>query len=441
MRRARGWLLPTAAATLFVAVSLTAAAPPGHAQSRSSSDIQRDLDEVREESTQLTSQLRDVRGQISTTEEELAQITVRLEDARARLAAAEGQVALAEGALAEAAETAQRRADEHDAAVAELAAAEEQLAVEEQLLHEQLVESFKYGTSGAQRGAMVIEVLRRAENPNDFAVGFKQLRTVMDVQDATVGRVTELRAQRMTLTEQAAVAQDAAQAAADEARDTLAVVEELRAEATAVAAEVAADEDRQRTVLAQLEGTANETSARLQRVADREQELREDLATARARETGASDRSGYSGWAGGPDISGAVCPVDGARAGRDFINDWGYPRSGGRWHQGTDVFGSRGTAVVAVADAVVVRTNPPSRQTSLGGITVTYRTSDGSEWYNAHLDSIAGGIEPGAQVSRGQQIGSVGTSGNARYTPPHLHLGRRYNGDAVNPWPTISGWC
>ena len=72
---------------------------------------------------------------------------------------------------------------------------------------------------------------------------------------------------------------------------------------------------------------------------------------------------------------------------------------------------------------------------------MTYRIGDGSEWYNAHLDSVAEGIAPGTSVSRGQAIGTVGNSGNARTTPPHLHLGRRHAGSWVNPWPTISPAC
>ena len=40
--------------------------------------------------------------------------------------------------------------------------------------------------------------------------------------------------------------------------------------------------------------------------------------------------------------SGWRCPVDGAK----FINDWGFPRSGGRTHEGNDLF-ARGTPVYA----------------------------------------------------------------------------------------------
>ncbi|MEX0705907.1 MAG: peptidoglycan DD-metalloendopeptidase family protein [Nitriliruptoraceae bacterium] len=411
------------------------------ADDRSASEIQEELDRARVEAQSRSSDLSDVRSQIGSTEEELAQITVRLEDARARLVAAEGQVRLAEEALVMAEADRDLRAELHQVALTELADVEAELEVEEHLLAEHVVGTFKYGSSGAQRGAMALEVMRRSANPNDFVVALKQLSIVIADQDATVTRVFDLRDEQESRTRDAAEAKEAAEVAARESAHTLQVVDELRLEAQAVADGIAQDERRQQEVLGGLRGTASETQALLTRVAARETELRSALVAAQAREAGFSDRSGHSGWAGGPDISGAVCPVQGARAGRNFINDWGYPRSGQRSHQGNDIFASRGTPVVAVADGVVTRMNSASQQTSLGGITVTYRTGDGSEWYNAHLDTIASGLSVGNSVGRGQQIGTVGNTGNARTTPSHLHLGRRYGGAAVNPFPTISGWC
>ncbi|MFO7778093.1 MAG: peptidoglycan DD-metalloendopeptidase family protein [Nitriliruptoraceae bacterium] len=459
-------------------LGLAAPSAPGLAQERSSDEVERELEATAREREGLAGELGEVQGELDRAEEELAVVGARLEDARSRLTAAEGQVALAEMGLQDAEEERDRAERAHERSLVLLAAAEEELVEQERLLGEQLVHTFKHGSSGAQAGAIALEILRRAEDPNAFSVGMKQLETVVDVQDTTVQAIFELREAREQRSRDAAVARADALQAEALAEATLRTVEQLREEAAALAQEVAEAEEAQRVLVGSLRSTASETEAMLERVQARQETLQTELSRARAAEEAArreaerraaaeaaaaraaaaaargasqgarssssttgTGRLGTPGAGGGPAVPGVVCPVQGAVAGRDFSNDWGYPRSGGRYHQGNDLFAGTGTPVVAVADATIVRWNPPSSPTGLGGITVTYRIADGSEWYNAHLDSVAEGIEPGVSVSRGQIIGTVGNTGNARTTPPHLHLGRRSGGQWVNPWPTISPVC
>ena len=438
---------------LFAAVMVLIGLLPAAAVAQDGEDLERELDAAEGEVAALDGELGGVRDEISAAEEELALAGARLADARARLTAAEGQVALAEEALVEAEEARDRAVVEHERAEERLVVAERQLAEEEALLVDQIVSTFKYGTTGARRGSAIFEVLRRAENPNAYAVGMKQLQVVVDDQDTQVARVFAARERRADLAEDAERARGRAAQAADDAAQVLASLEERRAEAVEVADEIAAQEARQREILASLQVTAEETEGLLAGLEQRREELQRELnqqrareeAERRAREEAAREaearRTGDASALGGAAIEGMVCPVVGAVAGRDFSNDWGYPRAGGRSHEGSDMFAARGTPVVAVADAVVIRWNPPSSPSGLGGITVTYRTADGTEWYNAHLDSVAPGIAPGVEVSRGQRIGTVGNTGNAITTPPHLHLGRYHGGAAVNPWPTTSGVC
>jgi len=58
-----------------------------------------------------------------------------------------------------------------------------------------------------------------------------------------------------------------------------------------------------------------------------------------------------------------------------------------------------------------------------GGLAVAIIGDDGWRYYGSHLTSVAEGIEPGVRVSTGQLLGHTGKSGDARFTPPHLHFG------------------
>lgn len=133
-----------------------------------------------------------------------------------------------------------------------------------------------------------------------------------------------------------------------------------------------------------------------------------------------------------------LCPVSGEVS---FSDTWAAARSGGRSHQGTDMFASLGTPVVAVGDGIVSKVSRVD-DGSLGGVTVSYVTADGDRWYNAHLREVASGVEVGSFVSAGQQIGSVGQTGNARTTPPHLHIELHPSGaQAVPNYEVLRSLC
>jgi murein DD-endopeptidase MepM/ murein hydrolase activator NlpD len=101
-------------------------------------------------------------------------------------------------------------------------------------------------------------------------------------------------------------------------------------------------------------------------------------------------------------------------------SSFGEPRSGHRRHQGIDIFARRGTPVVAAAEGMVVRIGTTDR---LGGNTVWVAGRPSTLYYYAHLDGFRPGLQVGEHVGPGDVIGRVGTTGNAKGTPPHLHFG------------------
>ncbi len=112
---------------------------------------------------------------------------------------------------------------------------------------------------------------------------------------------------------------------------------------------------------------------------------------------------------------------------------WGDTRDGGaRRHEGIDIFSAKGTPVVAVTDGYVVEVT----EDGIGGKSVTIQSDDYS-WrsYYAHLDEQK--VVRGQLVQKGQLIGTIGNTGNAKTTPAHLHFGIYDGSSAMDPLPYV----
>ena len=135
-----------------------------------------------------------------------------------------------------------------------------------------------------------------------------------------------------------------------------------------------------------------------------------------------------------PTDSGYVFPVLGEVS---FTDDYGAPRAGTGWHQGNDVFGPRGTPLLAVADGTLSKVGV----NTLGGNRLWLTDDAGNAFYYAHLSAYAPAAVEGARVTAGQVIGFLGNTGQAITTPPHLHFEvHPGGGDSVNPYPYLIAW-
>lgn len=108
---------------------------------------------------------------------------------------------------------------------------------------------------------------------------------------------------------------------------------------------------------------------------------------------------------------------------------WGDARDAGvRKHEGIDIFAKKGSNVLAVADGVIGNVN----ETDIGGKIISLRPADQPfSVYYAHLDKQL--VQDGQQVKKGDIIGTVGNTGNAKFTTPHLHFGIYTRFGAVDP--------
>jgi murein DD-endopeptidase MepM/ murein hydrolase activator NlpD len=143
--------------------------------------------------------------------------------------------------------------------------------------------------------------------------------------------------------------------------------------------------------------------------------------------------------------AGLAIPVVGVRA--DQLSDtYTDSRGGGsRVHNAIDIMAPTGTPVVSASDGTVEKL---FFSRGGGGVTAYVRSTDG-KWlhYYAHLDAYAPGLREGQRIRRGDPIGTVGISGNASPSGPHLHYAiyemsggqRWWQGTPVNPYPQLAG--
>ena len=128
-------------------------------------------------------------------------------------------------------------------------------------------------------------------------------------------------------------------------------------------------------------------------------------------------------------------PVDHVKA-KQLTDTWAASRSHGRSHEGIDILAAKGTKVYSTTDGLV----GSMKSNNLGGAVIWILGPGGAWHYYAHLDAHKRGLTEGDYVKKGDHIGYVGNTGNARHTAPHLHYGLYLSGrgrGAVNPYPYL----
>ena len=134
-------------------------------------------------------------------------------------------------------------------------------------------------------------------------------------------------------------------------------------------------------------------------------------------------------------------PVAGVAASAVY-DTYNEVRGGARQHEALDILAPRGTPVLSAANGRVLKLF----DSKAGGLMVY--AADSSERFilmYAHLDAYVPGLAEGQTLTRGQQIGVVGITGNAPAGTPHLHfaiarssdVSKWWKGSPVNPYPLL----
>ena len=408
------WLVIVATALVLLAGLLPAAA-----QTPDDAQLREEIDQAEEQAQQLTSSL-------TAATDRVDRLTARLAEVR----------------------------DRADRLRAELADLEARGAQSQKRLSTRLVAMYKGDRTNTimalATGKSLTEITMRSHYlgalARDDRSAFEEAAAVARVTEARRAELAGADAELDSLVAEAAQARDeldAQFAAATDTQSELAAelarreAEAARLAAEAEAARLAAERaEAQDAAVAQAEA-AERRAAAASRSADR---ARDDVAAAAgpqeqagpapapAAETGSAGGSGGSAGSGGK-----ACPQANPRS---FTDTWGAPRSGGRSHQGTDIFGARGGNVYAIVSGTVQWTQTGATS----GLFLSLRGDDGHSYWYMHLQDFV--ASPGDRVSAGDLIAHNGDTGNAQGTTPHIHFeDHPGGGSAVNPYPLLRSVC
>jgi peptidoglycan LD-endopeptidase LytH len=339
---------------------------------------------------------------VGTARERAAALRAQLADTRSKVAASVARYEEAEDALGVA-------VNQSVAITRELEAARANQDASAATLHDRISAIYKSGG-----GTALLASVLSSKDPQELFARAANVSAIVRVDTANA-EVAGSAANRLVALE------EKARANASEKIRLATVLDEETAVVNALFAEQAA-------ALANADATVKRLVAEEQARARAEAAR---LLALQQRSYGAVDPSGdhLDPYAGPP----GACPVGPVHS---FVDTWHAPRSGGRQHQGTDVFAPKGTDAYAVVDGVVDKVG----NGGLGGISLWIRGANGDRYYYAHND--VNYVTVGQQVKAGQVVAIVGNTGNAETTPSHIHFEAHPGGGAAaNPFSWLAAIC
>ena len=420
-----GWF-PSCLPRLLVAVLVVALVPSG-AAAASTDDLASRLAETQSERERTEMRLEDLAVAESAARDRLAAVDAELDRA-------ERELTDLEHSLSEARETSDRATERASQARQRLGEVRDELTeVETALdgkrdrLEARLRAAFKYGQ------VSLVEAFTGVRDMTDFLNSTTYVRHVLDGDHELVDEVAGLVASVERRRADAQAVRVEVEHAAAVSRAATAEVEEAAAEQHRLAEVVRSRRSDQQDALdavredrVSIEGHLAGLEAASARI---EAELGE-VARQQALGLGGFGSVGYAslGDMGGISSAGWARPTAGAPTSA-FGPRWG------RSHNGVDLAGAVGSAVLAAQAGVVVQATTSCHPTSSWGCGsgfgnhVTIAHPGGLATIYAHLSSLTVGV--GDAVAPGAPIGRVGNSGNSY--GPHLHFEGRRSGAPGDP--------
>ena len=372
---------------LLVGALLPGGGPAQHAQAASTSQLKSRLAELKSARAEANAAVEALEGESEKYSEKIAALDYQIQSTRAELNATQKIIDSLTRDIAD-------KQDELDETIA-------QLDEKQELFETRIRVMYENGDT------TYLEVLLSSEDFSDMLTNMEIVSQIMDYDKRIVEEYKALKAQIET---QKAALESDRKDKQDYADDLEQAYEEIEAQ-----------KKEYKALKAKVDSDLALKKAEAERMLREQDEINDEIAALSRQETAAS------GGGGGKVYSGSLvwpCPSYSR-----ISSQYGYrthPISGTRkLHKGLDIAASSGNPVIAAASGTVVKSYFSS---SYGNYVVI---SHGGGLMTAYAHMTRRLVSAGQTVSAGQQVGTVGSTGNS--TGPHLHFEVYVGGSTTNP--------
>ncbi len=401
-RRALTILLLIAAVLATVVTPAGAAKKLTPAEKKRQAEISQQIQTLREQVQEASAEENDLLGRLDDVQGRRRQLDAKVGELDARIRDAEGQVRAAEAQL-------EGLQAEFVRAQTKLQVADGKVAEAKRALRDKAVAAY-IGQPSAHAANLVLT----AGSMRELAAAAGYMEVVVAGQQRALDRYSSLRDETVALREVAEATKDQAMTVRNQLLQQMNVLEAARQEQDTVRQEVLSHEAAQ--------------SALVNEVRSRKAEFQSQIAALKQESDAISGllRGLQSGQVAGPSGKGVLSPpIPGARITSTFGPRVHPIFHDVRYHDGLDYGAGHGTPIRAAGDGVVVYAGPRGGY----GNTIVVDHGNALATLYAHQSSFT--VSHGTQVTRGQVIGYVGSTGFS--TGPHLHFEVRSQGTPVDP--------
>ena len=379
-------------------------APAGVAQAASKTQLKNRLAELKQARADADAAVKSLTGQSEKYSEKIAALDYQVQTTQAEISATEEVIDVLDNDIEE--------------KTTELQKTEQTLEEKEDLFATRIRVMYENGDTS------YMDVLLSSDNFSDMLSNMEIVSQIMDYDKGVVAEYTALKesiaAQKADLEDTRAEKQDYA----EDLKSSKRKLENQKSEYQTLKRKVDQDIDLKKAEAERMLNEQESINAEIERISREEAEAARRAAAAAAKKT-SSSASTYSGGAAKVYTGDLTWPCPQYKRVSDSFGWRTHPISGTRkFHKGTDISANKGAPVLAAKSGTVVKSYFSS---SYGNYIVV---SHGGGLMTAYAHMTRRMASVGDSVSAGQQIGTVGSTGNS--TGPHLHFEVYVNGSAVN---------